>query len=228
MATPTAEIQESNFLEKAVRKIARNPRDSRKLALRRLHEARAKNPNSSDMEAKVKAAKTIVRGHALRSGVSGGVTGMAGVIPGPGTAVAITGGAAADIVLYMKVNVDMCSALVYVFNPDMSEDEAFRLAMTLAAYGALERKGANFLGQRGAKLASDAGVRILRQQLKGSALVVAKQAFKRVGIVFTRKAVEKAIPFGVGAAIGSTVNAGMTTYVGHQARKWLELNETIE
>ena len=54
-----------------------------------------------------------------------------------------------------------------------------------------------------------------------------KQAFKRLGIVFTRKAVEKAIPFGVGAVIGSTVNVGITTYVGRQAHNWLELDSDL-
>ena len=82
------------------------------------------------------------------------------------------------------------------------------------------------LGGKATKIASAAGVKILRQQLKGSSLRITTQAFKRVGIVFTRKSVEKAIPFGVGAVIGGGVNAGLTTYVGHQARKWLELDAT--
>lgn len=222
MTTQTAAVQDGNFLENAVRKIARNPNDSRKLALKRVSEARAKNPRASDLEVKIKAAKVIVRDHAARSAVAGGATGTLGAVPGVGTAVALTAGAASDIVLYM--NVDMCSALVYVFNPNMSEDEAFSLAMMLAAYGSLEKKAANALGKQGAKLASDAGVRILRQQLRGGTLVAVKQVFKRVGIIFTRKAVERAIPFGVGAVIGAGANAGMTTYVGRQARKWLELD----
>ena len=40
--------------------------------------------------------------------------------------------------------------------------------------------------------------------------------------------VEKAIPFGVGAVIGSGVNVGLTTYVGREARKWLELDAVTE
>ena len=224
MTTKAAEVQDSNFLETAVRKIARNSGDSQKLAHKRVSEAIAKHPKASALEVKIKAAKTIVRGHAARSAVAGGGTGMIGAIPGVGTVAAIGVGATADIVLYTKANVDMCHALVYVFNPNMPDDEAFSLAMMLAAYGGLEKRGAAFLGKNGTKLASDAGVKILRQQLKGSALIAVKQVFKRVGIVFTRKAVEKAIPFGVGAVIGSSVNASMTTYVGHQARKWLELD----
>ena len=225
MTTSALETWDGNVLEKAVRKIGRSPDATKKLARKRLSQARSKNPGASDLELKTNAARVIVRGHALRSGVSGGVTGLAGAIPGPGTVAAITAGAAIDFVFFMKVNVDMCLALVYLFKPGLSEDEAFSLAVSLATYGTMER-GAKYLGGKATKLASAAGVRILRQQLRGSALIVTKQAFKRVGIVFTRKAVEKSIPFGVGAVIGSSVNAGLTTYVGNQARKWLELDAT--
>ena len=160
--------------------------------------------------------------------MSGGSTGLIGAVPGVGTVAAISVGGTADIILQMKVNVDMCHALVYVFKPDMEPEEAFSLAVTLASYGTLEKQGARKFGGAASRLASQAGVRVLRQQLRGSALLATKQAFKRVGIVFTRKAVEKAIPFGVGAVIGSGVNAGLTTYVGREARKWLELDAVTE
>lgn len=226
MTTTQMESLDSNVLERAVRKIARSPDASRKLALRRLTQARTKNPGASDWELKTKAAKTIVRGHALRTGISGGVTGGLGAVPGVGTVAAISVGVSTDMVVQMKTDVDMCHALVYVYKPHLREDEAFSLAVTLATYGTLEKKGLRRLGGKATKIASQAGVKILRQQLRGSALIATKQAFKRVGIVFTRKAVEKTIPFGVGAVIGSTVNASITTYVGHQARKWLELDAT--
>ena len=159
--------------------------------------------------------------------MAGGGTGLIGAVPGVGTVAAISAGVTADVILQMKVNVDMCHALVYVFKPDMEPDEAFSLAVTLASYGTLEKQGARKVGGAATRLASQAGVRVLRQQLRGSALLATKQAFKRVGIVFTRKAVEKAIPFGVGAVISSGVNAGLTTYVGREARKWLELDAVI-
>ncbi len=227
MTISTPEASDGNILENAVRKIARSPDASKRLGRKRLEQARLKNPGATEPELKSRAAKSIVRGHALRSGVSGGVTGMVGAIPGPGTVAAITAGAATDFVFFMKVNVDLCHALVHLFRPDLSKDEAFSLAVSLATYGTMEKKGVNYLGGKATKLASAAGVKILRQQMRGSALIATKQAFKRVGIVFTRKAVEKAIPFGVGAIIGSGVNASLTTYVGHQARKWLELDATM-
>ena len=219
---------DSNLLEKAVRKIARGSDETQKLARRRLAQARTKAPGAGELTLQRKAAQTIVRGHALRSGVAGGGTGLIGAVPGVGTIAAISAGVTADVILQMKVNVDMCYALVYVFKPDMDPEEAFSLAVTLASYGTLEKQGARKFGGAATRLASRAGVRVLRQQLRGGALMATKQAFKRVGIVFTRKAVEKAIPFGVGAVISSGVNAGLTTYVGHEARKWLELDAVIE
>ena len=226
-ATATlTEVLDSNLLERAIRKIARSSDASKRLASKRTSQVRTKNSGASDLELKTKAAKIIVRGHALRSGIAGGGTGMLGAIPGVGTAAAISAGVSTDFVLQMKADVDMCHALVYVFKPHMREDEAFSLAVTLATYGRMEKRGVKELGGAATKLASKAGVKIVRQQLRGSALIATKQAFKRVGIVFTRKAVEKAIPFGVGAVIGSGVNASITTYVGHQARKWLELDAT--
>jgi hypothetical protein len=64
----------------------------------------------------------------------------------------------------------------------------------------------------------------LREYLKGPTLVVVKELFKKVGITFTRKALEKAIPFGVGVVIGSGANYGLVRYVGAQARDWFVID----
>ena len=124
----------------------------------------------------------------------------------------------------------MCQALVHIFKPELDDEQAFSYAVSLACLGTLEKiEGpANRAVGVATKVASKAGVKVLRQQLRGSTLIATKQAFKRIGIVLTRKAVENAIPFGVGAVIGSTVNAGITTYVGHQARKHLEIEAVTE
>ena len=228
--TTAAQQFDSNMLERTIRRIARPPHKSRALAHRRFSEAKAKAPKATQLELKTRAAKSIVRGHALRSGVAGGGTGMIGLVPGPWTAVAITAGVATDIVLQMKVNVDMCQALVHIFKPELDDEQGFSYAVSLACLGTLEKIDgpANRAVGVATKVASKAGVKVLRQQLRGSTLIATKQAFKRIGIVLTRKAVEKAIPFGVGAVIGSTVNAGITTYVGHQAHKHLEIEAVTE
>ena len=137
---------DGNLLEKAVRKVARGSDETQKLARRRLAQARTKAPGASELAVQSKAAQTIVRGHALRSGVAGGGTGLIGAVPGVGTVAAISAGVTADVILQMKVNVHMCHALVYLFKPDMEPEEAFSLAVTLASYGTLERQGARKVG----------------------------------------------------------------------------------
>ena len=69
---------------------------------------------------------------------------------------------------------------------------------------------------------------MLRMYLKGGALVAVKEFFKRFGIVFTRTAVEKALPFGIGVAVGSSVNYGITTYVGKQALQFFTIDAQVK
>ena len=69
---------------------------------------------------------------------------------------------------------------------------------------------------------------MLRQYLKGTALQAVKQAFRRAGVTFTRKALEKAIPFGIGAGIGGVANYGLTRYVGRQAKQWFIIDQTMD
>jgi hypothetical protein len=42
--------------------------------------------------------------------------------------------------------------------------------------------------------------------------------------MFTRKALEKALPFGIGVAFGAGGNYALTRYVGAQAKHWFVLD----
>jgi len=57
-----------------------------------------------------------------------------------------------------------------------------------------------------------------QQYLKNATLKTLKEVFKKVGITFARKSLEKAIPFGVGVVIGFSANKGLTWYVGSKAK----------
>ncbi|MCP4971363.1 MAG: hypothetical protein GY932_12325, partial [Arcobacter sp.] len=61
-------------------------------------------------------------------------------------------------------------------------------------------------------------IRIVKENLKGPTLQAVKEIFKKLGITFTRKALEKAIPFGIGVIIGFSANKGLTWYVGTKVR----------
>lgn len=62
--------------------------------------------------------------------------------------------------------------------------------------------------------AKKAAERAVAMYLKGVTLQVIKEMFKKFGIIFTQKAAQKAIPFGVGVIIGAGVNYALTKWVG--------------
>ena len=61
---------------------------------------------------------------------------------------------------------------------------------------------------------------MVRSYLRGAALQAVKQAFRKFGVSFTRKAFQKAIPFGVGVVIGGSANYALTRHVGREAKQW--------
>ncbi len=102
----------------------------------------------------------------------------------------------------------------------VTTEDAKHASFLIAAGGSLEKFGV----ERGTQLASRAGVRMLRQYLRGSALSAVKLAFGKFGVTFSRAALEKVVPFGVGVAISSSMNYGLTQYVGRTALKWFALD----
>ena len=79
-------------------------------------------------------------------------------------------------------------------------------------------------GKTGAKATSTkAFIKMMQQYLKGPALQAVKEVFKKLGVTFTRKAAEKAIPFGVGVVISFTANKGLTWYVGSKAKAFFKI-----
>ena len=137
---------------------------------------------------------------------------------------AIVGGATADALVSMKLQVDMCMCLAAAFNYEIASEDGKHLAFLIAATGSFQRAGV----ETGTKIGSKAGVSMLRQYLKGGALQATKQAFRRVGVTFTRKAAEKAIPFGIGAVVAAGANYGLTRYVGRQAKQWFIIDQTMK
>jgi hypothetical protein len=165
-------------------------------------------------------AEQIVNRYARLAATVGGVTALAGIVPGIGTAAAALGGGAADAAASMKLQVDMTMCLATAFGYDLDNEDARNLAFLVAVGGALEKAGEG----AAARIATKAGVRLLREYLRGAALQTAKVLFRKVGLVFTRKALEKAIPFGVGVGVGALGNYALTKFVGRQAIGWFRID----
>jgi len=211
---------DSGKLLQAVEAIAISPADAHAVVERLGAQSRKDNPNEPDAAHQERVAEHIVSRYSSLAATAGGITALAGVIPGIGTAVAMIGGGATDAVVCMKLQVDMCMCLAAAFGHDLREPDARHLAFLIAAGGALEKAGV----EAGAQMASKAGVNMLRQYLKGAALQAVKEFFKKVGIVFTRTALEKGLPFGIGVVLGAGGDYALTQYVGAQATKWFVLD----
>ena len=209
-------------LLKVVQAIAISPENARQIVEGYFRQSKEKYPDDTEWEHKLRVADKVISRFSKQAATVGSVTALSGVIPGVGTAVAVIGGATTDTAMSMKFQVDMCMCLAYVFEYDITSEDAQHLVFLIAALGSLERSGAEV----GARVGSKAGVKMLKQYLKGATLQAVKHVFRRVGITFTRKALEKAIPFGIGVAIGGAANYGLTRYVGHQAKKWFIIDSS--
>ncbi|ACL18700.1 conserved hypothetical protein [Desulfitobacterium hafniense DCB-2] len=158
-------------------------------------------------------ADHIISNYSYFTAFAGGATALTGVIPGLGTVIATLGGASADVALTMKWQIEMTMAIAVVYGHDITIEEEKRLCFIIAGMGVI-----NEAAKEGGKaIGSKAFIKMTQEYLKGATLQAVKEIFKKVGITFTRKAAEKAIPFGVGVIIGFSANKGLTCYVGSKA-----------
>lgn len=172
------------------------------------------HPDLDDNKLKEKISNKIISNYSYFAAFAGGTTALSGIIPGIGTAVAMTGGASADAVASMKFQIEMTMAIATVYGHDILIEEEKRICYLVAGLGALNEASK----EAGKSLGSKAFIKIVRENLKGATLQAVKEIFKKLGLTFTRKALEKAIPFGVGVIIGFSANKGLTWYVGTKAR----------
>ncbi len=194
--------------------VAISPNDARELvtAMRRNRQRTHPSENASITADKV--ADAIIKRYAKLAMFFGAVTALPGTIPGVGTMIAVIGGGAVDLTATMKLQVDMCRCLAECYGHDLKTEDVKHLTMLIAFAGTIEQAA----GPATVKVGSRAGVKMIQQYLKGSALQTLKQMLRTIGVNFTRKSMEKAIPFGVGAAVGSSINYGLTRYVGRSAK----------
>ena len=120
----------------------------------------------------------------------------------------------------MKFQIEMVMAIATIYDHDIREEEERRLCFIIAALGTI-----NSAAKESAKrIGTKAFIATAQQYLKGATLAAVKELFKRVGITFTRKALEKAAPFGIGVVISFSANKGLTWYVGSKAHDFYKTN----
>lgn len=207
-----------DLLLNAIKKFAMAPEEI--LRVVSVMKANVKNahPSYSEKQIQKVVARSLVDKYCWFATVSGGATGLVGIIPGPHAVALAIGGASTDVAVTMKLQVDMCMCLAAAYGYDVTSVDAQNLALLIASGASLEGIGA----ETAIKIGSKAGVKMIHQYLKGAVLQTIKEFFKKIGITFTKKALEKMIPFGVGVVVGAGANYFLTKYVGKQALKWFD------
>lgn len=175
-------------------------------------EATRKGVDPDSEAARDLAVRKIVRHYGRLAGATAGGTAMTGIIPGVGTAAALTLGIGTDMVVTLKLQAEMAMQIAHLYGSDISSEEQKHLAFLLASLGATANAGQEAIS----KGASKALTRLLERHLRGATLASVKQGFRAFGLVFTRKAVAKAIPFGVGVAVGYSTGQLLTKKVGRE------------
>ncbi len=214
------ESKDKPVLLKAVELVLANPKDIQREAQSLVAKFTAKHEDKSADQVRELVAKKIISNYSYYSAFAGGAAALAGVVPGLGTAIATFGGATADAALSMKFQIEMTMALASVHGHNILLEEEKRICMVIAGLGAI-----NEAAKGGGKtVGTKAFVKLAQQYLAGSTLVAVKEIFKKVGVTFTRKALEKSIPYGVGVVISFSANKGLSWYVGGKAREFFATN----
>lgn len=220
MSTTELVPEEKPKLLQAVELILAKPEDIKRESLQLVEKLKKAHPTKQEGEIRSLASKKIISNYSYFAAFAGGTTALAGIVPGIGTAVAITGGASADAVACMKFQIEMTMALATVYGHDILIEEEKRLCYLISGLGALNQAAK----EGGKAVGSKAFVTLVQQHLKGATLQAVKEIFKKLGIIFVRKSLEKAIPFGIGVVIGFSANKGLTWYIGSKAQDFFSEN----
>jgi hypothetical protein len=171
---------------------------------------------SSREEIRELAARHIIARYSNLAATAGGVCALSAAIPGLGTIGAATGGTAAEMALCMKFQVEMTLALSALRGRDITEHEEQVACFVIASLGAI--KGAVASGAQ--QIGTRAFTALVQRYLQGATLSTAKHLFRRVGVTFSRRALEKAIPFGIGVVLSAGSNKALTVFVGHRVNAY--------
>jgi uncharacterized protein (DUF697 family) len=207
---------DKNRMTRIVNSLSGNPVDIKKASLKLLDDYREKYSQKLDeADIRRKAANKIISNYSYYSAFTGGVTSLTGIVPGVGTVIATLGGASADVVLSMKFQIDMVMSIAALYGHDIEDEEVQQVGFLVAGIGKL-----NFIADEGKRVGMKAFANIVNQYLKKGTRQAAKEISKKLGVRLSGKALQKAIPFGVGVVIGFTANKTLTWYIGRKARDY--------
>jgi len=177
---------------------------------------RAAAGDADEATTRSRAVREVVTHYSNYTAISGGAAALPALLPGLGTAVAVGGGALADMGLVLKFEIEMAIVLTRIYGYDIRLDAERQRAFLLASISTYDAKSdGNFL------------VDVMKVESMAIWNYTPRQASKLLLTVLTRlvirsasKSLFRAIPL-VGIAIGSSVNKALTTRVGERCAREL-------
>lgn len=189
----------------------------------RVETMRSSTPEEDDTEARLEQlAAMVISDFSTRAAIAGGAAAVPGILPGVGSAVALVGGAVADMTLSLKHDVEMILCLSHVYGFDIRDQRERWLAYVMAGVRTHAARGhRNYLVDL-AEVQLDALPKYTPRQLfKLAATVVGKLALRSLSRGYAR-----ALPV-VGIVISASTNKFLTTSVGWAAVEALERRRAL-
>ena len=175
---------------------------------------RSKTVNEEALREKV--AAQLIASYSTKAGLSGGATALIGVVPGVGTALELFGGATADMALCLKYQVEMSMALAALYGQDIESEADRKRYFIIAGLSTINTETVRQGSEEAARLFTKA----LQRYLREASFDTVRVLFRKVSITLSKKMLQKAIPFGVGAVIGFSSNKTLTWLVGRRAKEY--------
>lgn len=157
------------------------------------------------------AAAAAIARYSNFAALSGGASALPALVPGLGTAVAVAGGALADVTLLLKWELELALVLATLHGRDIADPVERTVAFVLAAAGTADaRSGGNSLQD----LTVTGGLALWNYAPRhlGKLLVT---LLGRLALASASKSLLRAVPL-VGVAVGAGANKVLTTRVGER------------
>lgn len=209
--------QQAPVLLKAIELILAKPAEIRRNVqkTKEQYRKRVHKPVSED-ELNDKLADKLIASYSTKAGISGGATALIGIVPGLGTAAELFGGATADMALCLKYQVEMSMALADLYGHDIETEADRKRYFIIAGLSTINMEAIKQGGEQAAMVFTKMVQRYLREASFDAVRVI----FRKVTITLSKKALQKAIPFGIGAAIGFSSNKALTWMVGQRVKTY--------
>lgn len=214
MNTRDASYQQPVLL-KAVEQILAHPVDIKKTVQSQKERHRKKAGNTVYEPAlNHEVANSLIAFYSTRAGLAGGATALVGIVPGIGTAVRLFGTATADMALCLKYQVEMSMALAHLYGHDIETEAGKKRYFIIAGLSTINTEAF----RQGSSQAARVFTQMARRYLQNATQDTIKILFRKVPFTLSKKALQKAIPFGIGAVIGFSSNKTLTWLVGQKAK----------